>query len=151
MKLDVKDERILELLQAWGVPYSYGAGKPSDGLKDDWFLGVKGIRGGIGYDCFGFVQVALVRLGKLSPQAQDLSVAGGWDRSELVKDLPQLGDIAFYGKTSPTHAMLCLGNGVVMGATGGYPGTNGDLSTAYVSLERLTYWSQLLCVRRLRG
>lgn len=150
MKLDVKDERVQELLQAWGVPYSYGAGKPSDGGREDWYTGARGIRGGVGYDCSGFVQVAQVRLGLLSPAAADAATGGLWEKSDLVKDQPRVGDMAFYGKERPTHVMLCLGGGVVMGATGGYPTTNADMPTAYVSLQRLTYWTQLLCVRRLR-
>ena len=32
MKLNVSDERVLDLLSWWGVRYSWGAGRPSDAM-----------------------------------------------------------------------------------------------------------------------
>ena len=43
MRLAVEDPRVLELLKAWGVPYSWGAGKPRDGATDGWPRGVRDV------------------------------------------------------------------------------------------------------------
>jgi len=155
VRLDIRDERIQELLQAWGTPYSWAAGKPADGSRPEWWLGVPGERGAIGFDCSGFAQVALVRLSLLSPTAGDRATAGLWQASTTIPEAEaRLGDLAFYGPGSgrPGHVMLCLGGGAVLGATGGTNRTHGADPKAFVSLERLRYWpAAFLEVRRLKA
>lgn len=150
MRLNLSDQRVVELLELYGVPYSFGAGKPSD-AAGDWPPPLpKGSRGGAGYDCSGFVQVALVHLGLLPVKAPDRCAAALWDAAMVLPiQEARLGDMAFYGSARVSHVMLCLGDGVVMGARGGYSVTNGDDPDAYVDLEPIRYRKDLRGVRRM--
>lgn len=149
MKLPVGDERFYDLLAAWGTPYSWGAGEPKLSI-DGWPRGVKGLKGGIGWDCSGFAQAALVRLGILSPDAPDRSSAALFDATRPVPAAGErMGDLAFYGPLGrASHVMVVVGPGVVLGARGGDQTTNGDAFRAFVQLEPLMYWSAFLGVRR---
>ena len=150
MKLPIGDERLYDLLSAWGAPYSWGAGGPSHGY-DAWPGGARGVAGGIGWDCSGFVQAALVRLGLLFPGAPRRSAAGLYDLSAPVPlGQERMGDLAFYGPGGRVaHVMLVLAPGVVYGARGGVSGTNADDPRAYVQIEPVTYWNAFLGVRRM--
>lgn len=148
MKLDVLDDRVCHLMEAWGTPYSWGTGTPT---HDGWPIGVKGLKGGIGYDCSGFAQAALVRLGMLKAGTPDRSAAGLWDAGKPIEtDAAQLGDLAFYGGHARiTHVTVCLGGGVTIGANGGNSMTNGDDPRAFVQLQPIRYRADFRGVRRL--
>lgn len=155
MRLPVGDPRFIDLLASWGAPYSYGAGKPSDGRDaikaiGGWPDGVKGIGGGVGWDCSGWVQAALVRLRILPPTAMDRSAAALHDLAQPVAPGEEhLGDMAFYGTPAHvSHVMLVVAPGVVMGARGGDSKTNADNPHALVQLEPLKYWDAFLGCRR---
>jgi len=118
---------LTEIADALGWRYWYGKGAPGT----PWSSGPDGV------DCSGFVQMALVRLGRLPSTTIDRSVAGLWSACTEVAEGDQLpGDIAFY----PGHVMLVYGapdaSGVsrVIGASGGRSTTLGDKATAYVKL-----------------
>ena len=151
MRLDSRDERVADLLQAWGIAYSYGAGAPKDAAHS-WPPDPlpHGIGKAPGLDCSGFAQVALVRLGLLSPDAIDRTA----DALEHIctpvpEGMAQLGDMAFYGgPNGASHVMVCLGGGVVLGARGGGSHTNGDNPQAFVQLEPLHYRSDLRSIGR---
>lgn len=149
MRLPVGDERLYDLLAAWGVPYSWGAGGPSTG--DSWPDGTPGVKGGRGFDCSGFAEAALVRLGLMVPGAPRRSAAMLWDSATSVPiGTERMGDLAFYGPLGrAAHVMVVVGPGVVLGARGGDQTTNADAPKAYVQLEPLMYWSAFLGVRRL--
>lgn len=152
MKLDAQNERVSDLLQLWGVPYSWGAGRPSD-AAGAWPPDPlpTGINGGHGLDCSGAAQVMLVRLGLLESGAIDRTAASLAHISQPVPpELAQLGDLAFYGSAAAiTHVMVCLGGGVVFGARGGGSRTNGDDPKAFVQLEPLRYRADLVSVGRI--
>lgn len=152
MKLDVMDQRVSELLLAWGIPYSWGAGTPKDG-GGAWPPDPlpKGLGGGRGFDCSGFAQAALVRLGLLSRQAQDRTAAALWDTATPIDESEaRLGDLAFYGSNGRiSHVAVCLGHGVIMGANGGGSTTNGDNLKAFVQIQPIRYRSDLRGIRRL--
>jgi len=152
LKLDVLDERIVDLLQAIGIPYAFGAGAPKDGTgtwpPDPLPLGHGG---GRGLDCSGFVQAALVHLGMLPATAPDRTAAALHD---LAKPVPiedaRLGDLAFYGPPGRiSHVTLCIGGGLVMGANGGGNKTYGDVPSAFVKLDRIAYRTDFKGVRRI--
>lgn len=146
--LDVLNDGVIELLKGYGIPYSWGAGRPS---SQGWPIGVKGLKGGIGLDCSGFAQVALVRLGILHEGDPDRSAAGLWDAAKPIDtDAAQLGDLAFYGGHARiTHVVVCLGGGVCIGANGGNSMTNGDDPRAFVQLQPIRYRADFRGVRRL--
>lgn len=149
--LNTDDLRICQLLKAWGIPYSFGGGKPSD-YKGTWPPPlVKGIKGGLGYDCSGFVQVALVYLGMLANKATDRASANLFDNSIPVKDSEaRLGDMVFYGAKSIQHVMLYLNDGICFGATGGGSETNGNNPKAFVQLQPIKYRSDFRGIRRIK-
>lgn len=151
MMLPLDDARFIDLLAAWSVPYSWGAGAPSN-ADEGWPNGVKGIKGGIGWDCSGFAQAALVRLGMLSIRAPDCSASTLYGLGKPVAPgEEQMGDLAFYGPHGQVqHVMVVVGTGIVFGARGGDSSTNADQPRAFVQLEPLKYWSgAFLGVRRL--
>lgn len=102
------------LSDAVGWPYWWGRGSPST----SWSDGAKGV------DCSGFVQMALVRLGKLGSGQPDRGAMGlanhALEPIAVGKQLP--GDVAVY----PGHVMLVIGppvgggHSAVMGASGGH-------------------------------
>ncbi len=152
LKLDVLDERIVDLLRWVGTRYCWGAGAPKDAL-DHWPPNdpPKGVTAGTGVDCSGLVQICLVRLGILQATAPDRTAAALWDMAKPVPiEDARLGDLAFYGQPSHIrHVTLCLGGGLVMGANGGGSNTNGDCPSAFVKLDRIAYRSDFRGVRRL--
>jgi cell wall-associated NlpC family hydrolase len=150
VRLPLADPRFLDLLAAWGSPYSYGAGAPNNAVNG-WPYGVGGVHGGVGWDCSGFAQAALVRLSLLSGTAPDRSAAALYTIMAPVPDgQEQLGDLAFYGAaTHVVHVMVVVAPGVVLGARGGDQNTNGDQPKALVQLEPLKYWNLFLECRRM--
>lgn len=152
LKLDVLDERVTEILLGWGIPYCWGAGSPKDG-GGDWPPNPlpKGVDGGRGFDCSGFAQAALVRLGMLDAKAPDRAAATLWDLCKPVDETEaRLGDLAFYGPGARiTHVTVCLGFGTTIGANGGGSSTKGDNPKAFVQLQPIRYRADFRGVRRL--
>jgi murein DD-endopeptidase len=149
--LPLDDPRFIDLLAAWGASYSWGSGTPGN-AEASWPNGAKGIKGGVGWDCSGFAQAALVRLGMLSVRAPDCSAATLYGFGKHVAPgEEQMGDLAFYGPHGKVqHVMVVVGTGIVLGARGGGSTTNADDARAFVQLEPLKYWpSAFLGVRRL--
>jgi cell wall-associated NlpC family hydrolase len=150
LRLPLADTRALDLLSAWGVPYSWGAGFPKS-VQSTWPDGARGLAGGVGWDCSGFAQAALVRLGLLSPAAPDRTAGGLYDLMvPVVPNQERLGDCAFYGIGRVSHVMVVLGTDLVLGASGGGSATNGDDPRAYVKLERIMYRNDFVGIRRIR-
>ena len=121
------------LLEALDVPYSWGAGTPAS----RWPQGSAGSKGGVGWDCSGFAQAALVKLGKLLSTATDRTSQGLADHASGISEWEaQEGDLAFYGTAwdKVTHVMVSLGNGQVIGASGGGSATNADDASAKVKI-----------------
>lgn len=137
-RIDVLNDAVLDLLSAWGTPYSWGAGQAS---VSGWPVGVRGLKGGIGYDCSGFAQAALVRLKILTGKERDRTAHDLYTDCLVIPETEaKLGDLAFYGKHERvTHVMVYLGNGAVIGASGGTSRTNGDDPAAYVQVHRVRY------------
>ena len=156
LRLNLDDERVLELVKkCYGVPYVYGAGKPADAMVGDWWLGVQSALPNAprdcprGFDCSGFVQVALVRLGMLSKKAGDRGAAALYgDSLPVPEGGAVLGDLAFYGQPV-SHVMLCLGGGLVYGASGAGAGTWGNNPAGFVKLDRVHYRTDFRGIRRL--
>lgn len=137
---------------AIGMPYSYGAGAPSDPFPG----GATGIKGGHGYDCSGFVQGALVALGLLPDTAPDRSAAS---LAKLGQEVPfgqqGPGDVVYYG-TPVSHVMLVRtaagtdGDSGVIGASGGRSTTNGDDPKAHVkTFASMKYRGDFRGIRRI--
>ncbi len=157
-RLDLQDERVLDALKAHFVPYSYGAGKPSDGW-DNWPAGAIGGagmnagKGARGWDCSGFAQALLVRWHMLPADAPDRNAAALASQlapRKITEENARLGDLAFYGTSRGiSHVMVCLGYGAVIGASGGGSLTNGDNPNAYVRLQPLRYRPDLVCIGRI--
>jgi len=137
------------LVEALDVPYSWGAGSPSS----PWPGGAPGVNGGVGWDCSGFAQAGLVQLGKLSSSATDRSAQDLANRASSVSSGDETeGDMAFYGSSwsKVTHVMLHLGNGQVIGASGGGSATNADDANARVKIFNTPrYRGDYLGTRRL--
>ena len=153
MKTDLplphRDERVSALLDAWGTPYSWGAGRPT---ITGWPRGLPGTGGGIGYDCSGFAQAALVRLGILREGMPDRTAAGLFDATRPLRpdEAPQTGDLCFYGRTRIGHVTVILGPECAIGANGGTSRTNGDDPSAYVDLCRPAYRRDFGGIRTFR-
>jgi len=151
LSLPLGDERFTDLLRAWGVPYSFGAGKPSDGLNA-WPDGAKGSQRGIGWDCSGLAQAACVRLGTLDSKAIDRTAQSlcSLFKREVARGDEQLGDLAFYGPNFSTivHVTVVVAPGIILGANGGHSMTNGDDPSAFVRLDRIGYRLDLRTIRR---
>lgn len=152
LKLDVLDERVVDILRAFGIPYAFGAGEPKHGANG-WPpdpLPV-GHGGGRGLDCSGLAGAALVHLGILPPTAPDRTAAGYFDLSKPIPtEMARLGDLAFYGQPGRVrHVTVCLGGGVILGANGGGAKTYGDNPGAFVKLDRVAYRSDFLGCRRV--
>jgi len=122
-------QQVRELLATVGIPYRWGAGEPSTPWPAP------------GYDCSGFAQGALVRLGLLHPSHPDrraVDLANLCDPVDSGQE--RLGDLAFYG--SPvSHVMVVLAPGLVIGARGGGSRTHGGDPRACVGVRVLTYRS----------
>lgn len=128
---DVEPSDDTRGLPAWlaesiGEPYSWGGGSPASPWPDN---------AGKGWDCSGYVQAALVQLGLMDEDESDRTAQGLYDITADISS-PELGDLAFYG-TRPdniTHVMLCVGDGRVIGASGGTSSTHGDDPNARVKV-----------------
>lgn len=157
MRLDLGDERIRELMQAFATPYVWGAGQPSDALRPDWYLGQPSLADGApkpcpaGFDCNGYASVALVRLGIIPATAPKRNCATLITVATPINEgVARLGDLVFYGKIArPTHVMVYVGGGLVLGAQGGGSTTWGNDPGAYVKVEKFDYRSDVLGFRRM--
>jgi len=132
------------LFEALDVPYSWGAGTPAT----PWPTGEPGYNsetnkreGPDGWDCSGFAQAGLVRLGLLDRTSPDRTAQGLFEVAEpITSELDaREGDLAFYGSSdrSITHVMLISGpfldGGLpVVGASGGGSSTFGTDPNARV-------------------
>ena len=142
---DVRDDRLLEAL---GVPYSWGAGALADGLSA-WPDGSRGKYGGIGWDCSGFAQLALLRLGLIAPDAWgDVPASILMQRCVLVVEADIApGDLVFYrnrrgevGHVMVVYQIAYDGRApLVIGASGGGSRTNADDPTACVQIRPMYY------------
>lgn len=134
------DPRVADIVTAWGIPYCWGSGRPSTPWPPH------------DADCSGFVQMALVRLGYLSPTYSDRTAHDlVMDSAPIIAGTEILGDLAFYGKGRViSHVMLCLGPGVVFGASGGTESTRADDPKAFVKIDRTHYRPDFVCIGRLK-
>ena len=149
LSIDPLDPRVVDALRAWGVPYSYGAGKPS---VLGWPDGVQGIGNGFGYDCSGLVQVLAVRNkllkeGEIDRTAQQLF---NLCASLALGEPWAFGHLAFYGaaENKITHVTFLLSASACIGANGGTSKTNGSDPKAFVQLQPVRYRSDFRGVRR---
>lgn len=132
------------ILGAIGWPYYYGKGSPST----PWSDGPKGV------DCSGFVQMALVKLGKLSSTATDRGATQlANDSNPIATGQQKTGDIAVYNG----HVMLVAGppgadgHSPVIGASGGHTYTLGNDPNARVKLfTTAKYRNDFLTYARLK-
>lgn len=142
--------QALALCEALGAPYSWGAGKLSD-VVAGWPGGVAGKGDGIGWDCSGFAQVCLMRLGIVRTDAwTDISAHDLANACRPV-DVPALGDLAFYGSGGRiSHVTVCLDARVCIGANGGVPSTNGNEPEACVQARPIRYRRDLVVIGALK-
>lgn len=134
-----------KLSDAIGWPYFFGKGSPSTPWED----------GPEGVDCSGFVQMALVRLGKLASTASDRGAATLADDSDpIAVGSQRAGDLAYY----PGHVVLVVGSpgadghSPVMSASGGTSTTFGDDPNARVKVfSTAEYRSDFVTYMRLRA
>lgn len=102
---EVGGRLVEKLMSVLGTPYVWGSRDPATGL-----------------DCSGAVVWALRELG-LQPKKWN-STAAGMKKDSSVVIVPQPGDLAFYGSLfGVSHVMVYAGDGKVVGASGGGPGT----------------------------
>lgn len=121
------DKSASVLMDAVGWPYFWGKGTPAT----PWSEGHEGV------DCSGFAQMAMVRLGILSPATPDRGAATmADDFAPVAVGSQRVGDLAYY----PGHVMVVVsapgsdGHSAVMGASGGTATTLGDDPHAYVKV-----------------
>lgn len=94
-----------------GTPYLWGGKSPSTGL-----------------DCSGAITAAAVEAGLAPPGFKSNNAEALYKIAKKVSpgDV-EAGDLAFYGSTMPwgkiSHVMMAVGDGRVMGASGGGPST----------------------------
>lgn len=130
-EIDSTDTDIIDLpesiIKSIGWPYYWGRGKPSMPFE----YGINGV------DCSGYVQMALVYLGKLSSNAKDRGALDLADDSNPIQvGSQEPGDMAYY----PGHVMLVAskpgadGHSAVIGASGGGPTDYGNNPNARVKL-----------------
>ena len=158
-RLPYDDPRLAEVLKLWGVPYVYGAGRPADALRGDWYFGVQSSLPAApqphprGYDCSGLVQVLSVRTGgPIKATDQDRNTAALYKAARVIVGEPdaEFGDFVFYGRPgAPDHVMFALGGGAVFGACSGTPQTFGLDPRALCDFRRLRYWGAFIGVRRI--
>ncbi len=140
--LDLADARVRTLLQAAGIPYSWGGGSLLTAPKVIP-SGVPGTGGGLGIDCSGLQQWAWWILGEIKAGAwgdkgaHDLAMTA-CDPCNVDELEP--GDPLFYqypGADRITHVATWLGGGLVLNATGG-SGNNGDRPDRCVEVRHYT-------------
>jgi hypothetical protein len=115
VNVDFDDATMYAIGDALGWPYRWGAGNPSTPWAD----------GDNGVDCSGFVQMALVKLGKLAASSTDRgAIALANAANPIVVGHQRPGDFAVY---RGQHVMLVVSgprtniglHSHVMGASGG--------------------------------
>src|SRR3990167_7757929 len=96
--------KVIEVLRAVGTPYVWGAGRPIDGNYEAWWKGTNSKLApthrahAVGFDCSGFVQAALVRVGLLDPQTEDRTAQQLYDSApHVINGGEQAFALAFYG------------------------------------------------------
>jgi cell wall-associated NlpC family hydrolase len=144
---------FLHAFRAIGRPYVWGAGSIVDADRC-WPLGAstaqsEGVRG---YDCSGFLIAAWMQyhptrqsLLKLSNGRPDLGSSSIANICDPVYHL-EIGDAVLYKR----HVMLYVGNGMVIGATGGGSNDHGQNRKACVRVERFDYRGDIICGMRLK-
>lgn len=105
--LAIGEQVVAKIRSVLGTPYIWGSRDPAKGL-----------------DCSGTVVWALRELG-LEPKGWNATAAEMAKAASAVI-VPQVGDLAFYGSifSGVNHVMVYVGDGKVIGASGGGPGTN---------------------------
>ena len=146
------DDRTNRLKELQGIPYSFGAGDPSTPFGQP----VKGIHGGLGLDCSGLAQMALVALGYLDASAPDRGAAALSVLGTLVPNGKQeVGDLIFYN-TPVSHVGVILtdadenGDSAVIAASGGHSTTNGNDPNARVKVFATMKADNARFIRRIR-
>jgi cell wall-associated NlpC family hydrolase len=150
------------LCEAIGAYYSWGAGDLANGLEG-WPMGVPGVKGGVGWDCSGFAQACLLKLGIVRPEAwNDLSahaLANACNPVYTPEDhhramlRANVGDLCFYKSSRSeriTHVTVYLGDGMCIGANGGGSGTNADNVNARVQVRPVRYRKDLIVIGTLK-
>lgn len=150
-RLNMDDPRVVDALKAWGTPYSWGAGTPGN-ANSGWPSGVKGLNGGVGYDCSGYAQAVLVRNALLSPDSRDRTAQELYSLCEPVaRGDEKVTDLCFYGSSTKSivHVMVVIGLDACIGATGGGRKDNGMTDRAFVQLQKWAYRPDWLGVFRI--
>jgi hypothetical protein len=113
--------------QSVNQPYSYGGGH---GTNWTWPRGGPGVRGGIGWDCSGWV-LAVIRRAPSPPSwaradmgAMAMWTACGAPRNGLAGSKP--GDLVWWGNGTPHHVGFLTDDGMAVSAFGAGSGTNAD-------------------------
>lgn len=153
--IDLDATGVLDLLRGLGVRYVWGAGSLAEVVAEPalWPGGCRAVEGGVGWDCSGWAQAALWRLGIVRPGAwSDVRAVDLANASDPVHPGEErLGDLAFYGRPIVSHVMVCLGGGMVVGASGGTSSTHGGDPRAVVACVSLAYRRDLITVGRLKA
>jgi len=142
--LDAFEPQVADLLCALGARYAWGAGTLED-AEGRWPGGP--------FDCSGFAQAALLRLGQVRPDAwHDKSAHGLANACDPIALADaQLGDLAFYGRGGRvTHVTVVLGSGVCIGANGGGSATHGDTPSACVQVRPIVYRNDFITIGRIK-
>jgi cell wall-associated NlpC family hydrolase len=103
----VGEKIVAKIMEHLGTPYIWGSRNPEKGL-----------------DCSGTIVFALRELG-LEPKKYNATAADLWKQCSRVY-IPQVGDLIFYGGgllSGPSHVMVYMGDGKVIGSSGGGPST----------------------------
>ena len=129
----IYSRRDMALLYAWEllrIPYEW---------RDEDFSGM---------DCSGFFSEVMCACGR-EPHGTRLTVkliAGRYPVVETIRP----GCAALYGRTVPSHVMLCLNETYVIGSTGGGSSTTNveaaDEVAAFVKVRPLRYRSDLMFI-----
>jgi hypothetical protein len=133
------------LYESIGWPYFWAKGSPAT----PWESGPDGV------DCSGYAQMALVRLGLLSPGYSDRGARSLADDSDpVVVGSQRPGDLAYYGG----HVMVVLsqpgadGHSAVIGASGGDGTTFGNDENARVKVyDSALYSGNFVTYMRLKA
>lgn len=139
-RIDIKDPKVLKLLEAIGTPYHWAMGD----LKNvKWPPEV--------CDCSGFAQAALWAIGILKQGSwDDINAAMLYAKCDKIRpESVQVGDLFFYGSPTINHVTVALGGGQCIGANGGGVGTKGDDPKACVQVRPYQYRSDFVGVGRL--
>lgn len=110
-----------------------------------------------GADCSGYAMVMLREIGIVRPDAwfdtTATELANACD--PVATNLADLGDLVFYGTGSGdrpvTHVMVYIGDGMVIGASGGNSKTKGNDPNAVVQVRPAGYRKDLLVIGRLKS